>query len=94
MKALYEFQSQAIDELRKGLRAGHKRQMLALATGAGKTVTAAHMIHSAAIKGHRSMFIVERIELVSQAAEHLLDMGLRVGVLQGQNTNVSEAKTL
>ena len=68
MKTLYPFQEQVIQELRQGYKQGHKRQMLALATGGGKTVAAAHLIHSAAQKGRTSLFIVDRIELVEQAA--------------------------
>lgn len=86
MIELHEFQQQAIDDLRRGLMEGHRRQLLALATGGGKTVVASHMIRSAARNGHRSTFIVDRIELVEQAARHLADIGLRVGIMQGDNT--------
>ncbi len=89
MLELYHFQAEMIDQLRSGLRAGHKRQILAAATGAGKTVVASAMIHAAAAKGNRALFVVDRIELVGQAARHLTGMGLRVGILQGENTCLS-----
>ncbi|MEW8073059.1 MAG: DEAD/DEAH box helicase family protein, partial [Candidatus Thiodiazotropha sp.] len=88
MKTLRPFQETAINELRAGLMQGHKRQLLALATGAGKTVVASHLIHRAAQNDHKSLFIVDRIELVDQAIEHLSAMGLQVGVYQGENTMV------
>ena len=86
MIQLHDFQQQAIDDLRRGLMSGHRCQLLGLATGGGKTVVASHMVRSAARNGHTSLFIVDRIELVGQAARHLTDIGLRVGVMQGDNT--------
>ncbi|MCU7866291.1 MAG: DEAD/DEAH box helicase family protein, partial [Candidatus Thiodiazotropha sp. (ex Lucinoma borealis)] len=50
MKTLRPFQETVIDELRTGFIQGHKRKLLALATGAGKTVVASHLIHRAAEK--------------------------------------------
>lgn len=88
MKTLRPFQETVIDELRTGLIQGNKRQLLALATGAGKTVVASHLIHKAAEKGNKSLFIVDRIELVCQAIKHLSEIGLKVGIYQGENTLV------
>ncbi|WP_442871402.1 DEAD/DEAH box helicase family protein [Candidatus Thiodiazotropha sp. CDECU1] len=45
MKTLRPFQEAVIDELRSGFIQSHKRQLLALATGSGKTVVASHLIH-------------------------------------------------
>lgn len=89
MKALYPHQEEVIEKLRDGHRQGHRRQLLAMPTGAGKTVVASHLIRSAHLRGHRSMFVVDRIELVGQAAAHLENLGLNVGILQGENTSVS-----
>jgi superfamily II DNA or RNA helicase len=50
---LYPHQQQIIEALRRGYRDGHRCQMLALATGGGKTVIASHLIHGAAQKGNR-----------------------------------------
>ncbi|UHD15725.1 DEAD/DEAH box helicase family protein [Thiocapsa bogorovii] len=86
MFELHPFQGDIIRELRQGYAAGHRRQMCALATGGGKTVVASHLIRSASAKGNRSIFIVDRIELVNQAADTLQAVGLRVGVMQAGNT--------
>ncbi|MCK7581724.1 MAG: DEAD/DEAH box helicase family protein [Chromatiales bacterium] len=83
---LYPHQGQVIDELRDGLRQGHRRQVLAAATGFGKTVVAAHLALSAVEKGRHVLFVVDRIELVGQAVRTFNELGLRVGVLQGENT--------
>ncbi len=86
VKALYTFQEEAVNALRRGYRDGHRCQLLALATGAGKTVVATHMIRSAAQKGRTSMFVVAQLELIEQTARHLDELGLKVGVLQGGQT--------
>ena len=86
MIELYPFQQQLLNDLRAGYAAGHRCQLCALATGGGKTVVASHAIHSAAQKGQTSMFIVDRVELVGQAARTLHDIGLKVGTFQGDNT--------
>ncbi|EIC23283.1 DEAD/DEAH box helicase family protein [Thiorhodovibrio frisius] len=86
--ALHTFQKDILNELRQGHAKGHRRQLCGLATGGGKTVVASHAIHSAAQKGRTSLFIVDRIELVGQAARTLTEIGLQVGVLQGDNTRL------
>ena len=88
---LYPHQQTCITDLREGFRQGHKRQVLGLATGGGKTVVASHIAKGAVGKGKRVLFIVDRIELVGQAADTFHAMGLRVGILQGEFTNYSPA---
>ena len=88
---LRPFQAQAIEDLRAGARAGHRRQVLAIPTGGGKTVVAAHIALAARDRGHRALFIVDRIELVSQAARTFNAMGLSVGILRGEDTCFSES---
>lgn len=87
MFELYPHQEQVIEALRQGFRDGHPRQVLALATGGGKTVVAAHLARSAVAKGKRVLFIVDRVELVHQAVRTFNELGLSVGVLQGENTS-------
>lgn len=91
MFELYPHQSKAIAELREGFRQGHKRQVLALATGGGKTVVAGHLALSAKAKGTRALFVVDRIELVGQAVRTFSALGLSVGVLRGEDTNYGES---
>jgi superfamily II DNA or RNA helicase len=91
MLALYDFQTRIVDQIRTGFLEGHKRQLLAAATGSGKTVIVSVMIHKAAKRGNRSLFVVDRIELVEQAARHLRGIGLNVGIMQGENTDYNPA---
>ena len=87
MIELYPHQQKAIGDLRAGLQQGHKRQILCLPTGAGKTVVAGELARRAAARGKRVLFVVHLRELVIQAVQHFAALGLRVGVLQGDNTN-------
>lgn len=89
MFELYPHQTRVIDDLRNGFRQGHKRQVLGLATGGGKTVVAAHIAKSAVERGKKMLFVVDRIELVGQAVRTFAALGLRVGILQGDNTDYS-----
>lgn len=83
---LHPHQAQVIDALTQGLRQGHTRQIVALATGAGKTIVAAHLGHRASQKGKTMLFIVPTLELTTQAVETFARQGLRVGILRGEDT--------
>lgn len=86
------YQENAIDELRIGLRSGHKRQALMLATGSGKTAIAGTIAKAAVEKGNRVWFIVDSLELVDQAFETFEKIGLDVGVIQGQHEKTDYTK--
>jgi len=84
MKPLRPHQQQAIALLRQSLGKGNRRPMLHLPTGAGKTLTAAHIIHGARAKGNRVIFAVPAISLVDQTVRAFHAEGIScVGVLQG-----------
>lgn len=80
---LRPYQEQAIKMLRQSLRTGHKRPILQMPTGSGKTNVAAAIIASALSKGKRVGFLVDKLVLVDQAVARLSDSGISVGVLQG-----------
>lgn len=55
-------------------------------TGSGKTVMAAHMIHAAAAKGSKVLFMAPRRELIMQAQEKLTAYGVSHGlIIAGQS---------
>ena len=83
---LRPYQLDVVDRIRHAIAADHSCPMVALGTGTGKTVVAAHIMHSAHLHGNRSMFICERKELVNQAREKLESFGLQVGVMRGEDT--------
>jgi superfamily II DNA or RNA helicase len=64
------------------LRAGHRRVLIVMATGSGKTGVAAGFIASAMNQNKRSLFVVHRVELLQQTLEQLREAGVeKVGVV-------------
>lgn len=79
-------QTKAITELRNSILAGHRRPLLQLATGGGKTLTAAWIIQSALDKGKRVVFVVPAISLVDQTVREFYAEGIRdIGVIQADH---------
>ena len=86
MKSLYEDQKQVKRELYHNWNNGHLRQILGAGCGVGKTVIAADIINDAITKGLVPCFVVNQIQLVNQAAKHLYELGLKISIIQGDNT--------
>lgn len=82
---LRDYQADAIEALRNGIRGGILRQILCAGTGAGKTICAAHLLHEADRKGSYALFLVDRVALVMQTSEVLDLYGIRHGIVQGIN---------
>jgi len=86
MKILRPHQTLAIQMLRQSLRTGHKRPVLRLPTGAGKTLIAAKIIANAREKGNKVLFVVDAVELVDQTVEAFYAEGLHsIGVVQSNH---------
>lgn len=80
------YQSKAIELLRHSLRTGHRRPILQLPTGAGKTRIAAEIINKALIKENRAIFVIPRLVLIEQTVAAFEREGIwNIGVIQGQN---------
>ena len=73
---LFQYQEAAITNLTSAFRAGKKRVVLCLPTGAGKTVIFAHIAKLSAEKGKKVIILAHRKELFSQAYDKLTAMGL------------------
>lgn len=82
---LRQYQTQALTELRQGIRSGAKAQLLMAPTGSGKTTIASAIKLGACAKGKKAFFIVDSLELVDQAARRFLEDGMWVGVIQGDH---------
>ncbi|MHB1937629.1 MAG: DEAD/DEAH box helicase [Acidobacteriaceae bacterium] len=99
---LWPHQISAIQQLREGIRAGHRKQILMAPCGSGKTILACSMLQDALRKGSRAIFLVDRIVLVEQTSAVLDQFGLAHGVLQAghwrmrpyEKLQVASAQTL
>jgi len=87
MQKLRPYQIQAIELLRASI-SKHKRSILCVPTGGGKTTIVSAMIASAISKGKRILFLAHRAELLSQATDRLKSFGLAPGLIQGKNSQV------
>lgn len=86
MKPLRPHQETAIALLRQSLGRGHRRPIMQLPTGAGKTVIAAHIIDGALRKGNRVCFVVPSLSLIDQTVQSFWADGIRdVGVIQADH---------
>jgi superfamily II DNA or RNA helicase len=85
-RPLRPYQERSIDFLRGSLRSGHRRPVMQLPTGAGKTRIAAEIIRIALAKEHRAIFTVPRISLIQQTVEAFECEGIdAIGVIQGRH---------
>src|SRR5436309_364458 len=66
---LREYQAEAVERLREGIRQGCRRQILVAPTGAGKTEMAMKIIAESQKKGATTWFIVDRVNLIDQTSE-------------------------
>lgn len=82
---LRDYQQSCVDELREGIRSGHRSQILVAPTGAGKTVIAAHLLGEAYQKQSRSYFVCDRVSLVDQTSATLDRYGIQHGVIQADH---------
>lgn len=89
---LRDYQSAAIDSLRREFLAGKRNVILHSPTGAGKTITAASLIKSAQNKGKKVLFLANRRELIFQARDTLAGCGVVAGVIMaGEEPTFSSA---
>lgn len=100
--SLRDYQADAVQNLRDKIRGGQKRLLLVAGTGAGKTLTSAHILKEAAGKGSYTLFIVDRVALVNQTSSVFDEYGIPHGIVQGlndrwaprENVQVCSAQTL
>ena len=84
LRPLRPHQERALEALRQSLASGHRRPMLQMPTGAGKTRLAAEIIRGALGKGKRVAFVVPALSLVDQTIAAFEAEEIHcVGVMQG-----------
>jgi len=83
---LRDYQTDAIAKLRKSLSSGHKRPVVQMPTGAGKTIAAAEIVRMALDKGNRILFCVPSLSLIDQTVEKFEKHDIwEIGVLQAMH---------
>lgn len=88
---LRPYQVEGVDNLRESWIQRHKRILLQLPTGGGKTVIAAEIVRGAVAKGNPVLFVAHRRELIHQAAAKLRDFGISSGlILAGEKASPHE----
>ncbi len=86
LRPLRPYQERAIAEIKQAVREGHRRIMLQLPCGGGKTLLSAHIIAGALEKGHRALFTAPMISLINQTITAFDAEGLlHVGAIQAQH---------
>ena len=83
---LRPYQQQAVDAVRARVQAGVRRVVIVAPTGSGKTTIAAHLIAKAVHNGARVLFMAHRRELITQAYNRLVQLGVpevQLGVMMG-----------
>lgn len=78
---LHEFQKQAVAAVRARAREGHRRLVLTVPCGGGKTVMAAAMMQAASHRGKNSLFLAPARELIRQCSEKLTSYGIHHGIV-------------
>lgn len=85
MYVLRPYQELAIKLIRQAIIEGHRRILLVIPTGGGKTVTAAELIDKTVAKDNKVIFLAHRQELIDQCSSKLEDYGVPHGIIQAKN---------
>ena len=83
---LRDYQIEAVEKLRAGMRSGYNWMILSAPTGAGKTEIGIEIIRGVIDKGKTAEFIVDRRSLAGQTQRRFWDAGIRSGLLSGGQT--------
>lgn len=79
-------QTDTIEKLKQSIISGHKRPIIQLPTGAGKTLIAAMIIEGALKKGNNVMFVVPAISLIDQTVQAFWNEDIRdIGIIQASH---------
>jgi DNA repair protein RadD len=82
---LYDYQLDAVEQVRERMRDGQRRIILVAPTAFGKTECAAWIIQQSMEKGARAWFIVDRVTLIDQTSERFAGYGIDHGIIQADH---------
>lgn len=92
MIQLRPYQLQAINDLREGFKT-HKRQILALTTGGGKTLIFTSIVVNAALKNKTVLVLSDRLELFIQSFKSISKHNIPICKINAENKRIdSQAK--
>ncbi|MDB5525530.1 MAG: hypothetical protein JWM58_3293 [Rhizobium sp.] len=89
---LYDYQDDAVNQLRQRAAEGSRRLILAAPTGSGKTEVGAYLIIRNQMKQSTAWFIVDRVTLIKQTSDRFLSYGIDHGVIQAKNDRTDYSK--
>jgi superfamily II DNA or RNA helicase len=81
MVTLRDDQNDMIERVRNRFNEGNRSVLMQMATGAGKTYTAAYIMMNAAKKGNRTLFLCNRRELIDQTVLAFENIGVTAAVI-------------
>lgn len=88
---LRDYQQRAIDMIRAELRAGRKRVLVTLPTGAGKSIIMGHIARGCLDKGNKVLALMHRRGLVEQLGDRFASCGVDSGtVMSGIDSKLSK----
>ncbi|MCD8299566.1 MAG: DEAD/DEAH box helicase family protein, partial [Clostridiales bacterium] len=86
MFELRQYQSEAKDAILSEWSEGHRKTLLVLPTGTGKTIVFASVADNQVHQGHRVLIMAHRGELLDQAADKLRDAAGLDSVLEKEKS--------
>lgn len=93
--SLRPYQIDVIERVRESMREGHRRVLLTMPTGGGKTLCACALIEAAFSKGRRVLFLAHRKELIDQTSAKLDEIGLADhGVIKAGHPRLDYARPI
>lgn len=87
MSSMRPYQQKAIELIRKEYQSGHKKTLLHLATGGGKTHIFSDILKTTASKKNPCIMVVRGRHLVEQASQRLFREGVEHGVQMASHWN-------
>lgn len=84
---LYPYQTETINLLRAGFK-NHKRQLMVIPTGGGKTVCFSTIVCSAVQKGTKTLVLTDRIELFNSTVESIASFNIPICKINGDNKSI------
>ena len=88
MAYLRDYQQRSIDAIRTELKKGHKKIVLQLPTGSGKSVIMAEIIESALAKNRRIFVLVRRRVIVTQLSKRFGAQVMMAGQRPDKNAQI------